>query len=55
MGLYLGGCIIVRIFASEIRGAYFQKGLFIYLFIYFRGWVGGGGLLLEFYGISNGF
>ena len=34
MGLYSGGLIIGRIFASEILGAYFRKGLFIYLFIY---------------------
>ena len=27
MGLYSGGLIIVRIFASEIRGAYFREGL----------------------------
>ena len=41
MGLYSGGLIIGRIFASEIWGAYFLKGLF--------GGGGGGGLLLEFY------
>ena len=34
MGLYSGGLIIGRIFASEIWGAYFREGLFIYLFIY---------------------
>ena len=28
MGLYLGGLIIGRIFASEIWGAYFWEGLF---------------------------
>ena len=28
MGLYLGGLIIGRTFASEIWGAYFQEGLF---------------------------
>ena len=38
MGLYLGGLIIGRIFASEIWGAYFQEGLF------FRG--GGGGPII---------
>ena len=37
-----------RIFASEIRGTYFRKGLFIYLHFFF---CGGGGLLLEFCGI----
>ena len=43
MGLYSGGLIIGRIFASEIWGAYFREGLF---------WGGGGGgLLSEFYGI----
>ena len=42
MGLYSGGLIIGRIFASENWGAYFRDGLFIYLFIYF-GWGGGGG------------
>ena len=43
MGLYSGGltCIIGRIFASEILGAYFREGLFIYLF--FVAGVGGGG------------
>ena len=39
MGLYLGGLIIGRIFASEICGAYFWEGLFLW------------GLLSEFYGI----
>ena len=28
MGLYSGGLIIGRIFACEIWGAYFRKGLF---------------------------
>ena len=37
MGLYPGGLIIGRIFASEIWGAYFREGL------YFGG--GGGGLI----------
>ena len=37
MGLYLGGLIIGRIFASEIWGAYFREGLF---------WRGGGGLII---------
>ena len=36
-----------RIFASEIWGAYFWEGLFIYFF--FRG----GGLLSEFYDIKQ--
>ena len=40
MGLYSGGLIIGRIFASEIWGAYFREGLFLL-----------GGLLSEFYGI----
>ena len=44
MGLYSGGLIIGRIFASEIWGAYFREGLFFFL-------GGGGGLLSEFYGI----
>ena len=30
---YLGRLIIGRIFASEILGAYFREGLFIYLFV----------------------
>ena len=34
MGLYSGGLIIGRIFASEIWGAYFREDLF---------WAGGGG------------
>ena len=42
MGLYSGGLIIGRIFASEIWGAYFREGFFL----------GGGSLLWEFYGIS---
>ena len=35
MGLYSGGYIIGRIFASEIWGAYFWEGLFL-----------GGGLII---------
>ena len=56
MGLYSGGLIIGRIFASEIWGAYFREGLFIYLFIYLIFFFlagGGGGLFSEFYGISG--
>ena len=68
MGLYSGGLISGRIFASEILGAYFRKGLFIYLFIIlfvclfilflflfiylFYYFFLGGGLISEFYGIS---
>ena len=49
MGLYSGGLIIERIFASDIWGAYFRESLLLLLFIYFF-WVGGGvGLLSEFY------
>ena len=29
MGLYLGGLIVGRIFASEIWGAYSREGLFL--------------------------
>ena len=47
MGLYSEGLIIGKIFASEIWGAYFREGSFIYLF-FWEG--GGGGLLSEFYG-----
>ena len=55
MGLFLGGFIIGRIFASEIFGAYFREGLFICLFIYlfifiFYFFLGRVGLLSEFYG-----
>ena len=39
MGLYSGGLIIGRIFASEIWGAYFREGL------YFGGGGGGGRLI----------
>ena len=46
MGLYLGGLIIGRILASVIRGTYFREGFFF---------LGGGGLLSEFYGISTVF
>ena len=42
MGLYSGGLIIGRIFASEIWGAYFREGL--YFFFFFGG--GGGGLII---------
>ena len=37
MGLYSGGLIIGRIFASEIWGAYFREGFFF---------LGGGGLII---------
>ena len=51
MGLYLGGLIIGRIFASEIWGAsVFSGGL-----IFWRGEGGGGGLLSDFYGILISF
>ena len=61
MGLYSGGLIIGRIFASEIWGAYFREGLFCFLFVlfcfcfcfFFGGGGGGGGLLSEFYGICS--
>ena len=36
---------------SEIWGAYFREGLFIYLFIFF--FLGGGEILSEFFGISK--
>ena len=35
MGLYSGGLIIGRIFASEIWEAFFREGLFISIFILF--------------------
>ena len=38
MGLYLGGLIIGRIFASEIWGAYFHEGLLF--FFWGGGWWG---------------
>ena len=50
MGLYSGGLIIGRIFASEIYGAYFREGLLILFYSFFFGG-GGGGLLSEFYGM----
>ena len=40
IGLYLGGLIIGRIFASEIWGAYFWECLFFFFFL-----GGGGGLI----------
>ena len=48
MGLYSGGLIIGRIFASEIWGANFREGLFIYLFIIIMNFFffGGGGLII---------
>ena len=47
MGLYSGGLIIGRIFASEIWGAYFREGLF--------SGGGGGGLIIGIlqYGKDN--
>ena len=45
MGLFLGGFISGRIFASEIWGLIFSGGIF--------GGGGGGGLLSEFYSIST--
>ena len=41
MGLYLGGLIIGKIFASEIWGAYFREGL-LFLFFFLGGGGGGG-------------
>ena len=40
MGLYTGGLIMGRIFASEIWGAYFREGLFF--------WGGGGACYRNF-------
>ena len=52
MGLYSGGLISRRIFASEICGAYFWEGL---IFFFLFGGGGGGGLLSEFYSmLCNG-
>ena len=50
MGLYSGGLIIGRIFASEIWGAYFREGLFFFFF-------GGGGAYYqkEFYDMQISF
>ena len=42
MGLYSGGLVIGRIFASEIWGAYFREGLLLLLFFFFLG----GGLII---------
>ena len=61
MGLYLGGLITGRIFASKIGGLFFQDGLFLFLFIFFLFFLffayfviffffWGGGLLLKFNG-----
>ena len=47
MGLYSGGFIIGRIFASEIWGAYLREGLFfIFYYIFFFLGGGGGGLII---------
>ena len=44
MGLYLGGLIIGRIFASEIWGPCFREGLFfLFSFLFFFAGGGGGG------------
>ena len=61
MGLYYsGGLIIGRIFASEIRGAYFRVGLFylfiyffIFLFFIFFGGAGGGRLNFTVYSLER--
>ena len=45
MGLYTGGLIVGRIFASEIWGAYFWEGLFFFL--------GGGGAYYRNFTIYN--
>ena len=37
MGLYLGGLIIGRIFASKICGTYFWEGLFFVVLVFFWG------------------
>ena len=44
MGLYSGGLIIGRIFASEIWVGYFWEGLFLFInfFFFFLGGGGGG-------------
>ena len=39
MGLYLGGLVIGRIFASEIWRSHFREGLLLLLFFFF--WGGG--------------
>ena len=56
MGLYSGGLIIGRIFASEIWEAYFREGLFISIFIFILIYIyfflgGGGGLIIDDYNI----
>ena len=49
MGLYSGGLIIGRIFASGISGAFFQESLFIfYLFTFWGGGRGGGAYYWKF-------
>ena len=52
MGLYSGGLIIRRIFASESWGAYFREGLFCFVCFFFF-W-GGRGLIIGIYGIGEG-
>ena len=37
MGLYSGGLVIGRIFASEMWGAYFREGLLLFLFFWAEG------------------
>ena len=48
MGLYWGGLIIGKIFASEIWGGELIFGTACYYVFFWRG-----GLLLEFYGVSG--
>ena len=53
MGLYSGGLIIGRIFASEIWGAYFREGFIIFFCgrgggVFFGGGVGGGACCRNF-------
>ena len=56
MGLYLGGLITRRIFASEVWGPYFGEGLLllIYMYIFFFFW-GGGGLIIGILRCNDGF
>ena len=52
MGLFSGGLIIGRIFASKNLGGLFSGGLILLLLLFFFGKRGGGGRLLsEFYGM----
>ena len=55
MGLYSGGLIIERIFASEIWGAYFREGFFFFYYLFHFIFLGGGAYYPNFSLITQHF